>query len=596
MFALSYRLIDFRFLLARLHVNSLIGKGTARALRNALKSLPIGSNAYDSAYKAAMERIQGQVRDQVDMAQQVLSWITCAKRPLTMVELQNALAVDIGEPYLDEENLPDEEDIISACRGLVTVDERSNMVRLIHYTTKEYFVRTWTDWFPVAHQVIADTCLTYLSFEVFQSMPYRIGVNMRAHLEEYPLYRYSACYWGIHMRERHGNTALCRRFLMNSVKVATFNDVFIFEMSRTQKGWHRIYYLQGMTGIHFAAYFGLVCMVQELIKFGIAADTRSTDGKTPLSFAAMEGHKLTVMLLLKEGANPNTKDIKGQTPLMLTIRNHDKSVMRLHLERFDDIENKDKTGQTPLFTASMTEYESVVRLLLEKGANIEAQDKIGQTPLFAASMTKLESVVGFLLASGAYIETRDNTGQTPLFAASAAAHVSVVELLLQKGADIEARDHAGQTPLFAASTAEHESVVRLLLAKGADLEARDDRGRTALFAASAWARSSVIKLLVMQGADLRVRNIDGMTALSEAIENCQPSAVQTLLILSGNFLAHETLPTTLVWKKDAASLNAVLRNMGLAEHMEFFRISHTLCRIRVTAAWLYITLSTRKPD
>jgi hypothetical protein len=78
-----------------------------------------------------MNRIEGQVTDQEELAKQVLSWITCAKRPLTTTELQHALAVEFGEPELDEENLPQIEDMVSVCAGLVTVDEESGIIRLV---------------------------------------------------------------------------------------------------------------------------------------------------------------------------------------------------------------------------------------------------------------------------------------------------------------------------------------------------------------------------------------------------------------------------------------------------------------------------------
>jgi hypothetical protein len=92
--------------------------------------LPKGLDALDSAYKEAMERIQGQVADSQELAKQVLSWIACAKTPLTTLELRHALAVEIGEPELDEENLPEVEDMVSVCAGLVIVDEASNIIRL----------------------------------------------------------------------------------------------------------------------------------------------------------------------------------------------------------------------------------------------------------------------------------------------------------------------------------------------------------------------------------------------------------------------------------------------------------------------------------
>ena len=116
-----------------------------------------------------MERIRGQVKDQEELAKQVLSWITCAKRPLTTSELQHALAVEVGESALDEENLPQIEDMVSVCAGLVAVDKESNIIRLAHYTTQEYFERTHNQWFPNAETDITQICITYLSFSAFES-------------------------------------------------------------------------------------------------------------------------------------------------------------------------------------------------------------------------------------------------------------------------------------------------------------------------------------------------------------------------------------------------------------------------------------------
>jgi hypothetical protein len=86
-----------------------------------------------------MDRIEGQVSGQEKLAKEVLLWITCAKRPLITSELQHALAVEVGKPELDEENLSKIEYMVSVCAGLVTVDEDSNIIRLVHYTTQEYF-------------------------------------------------------------------------------------------------------------------------------------------------------------------------------------------------------------------------------------------------------------------------------------------------------------------------------------------------------------------------------------------------------------------------------------------------------------------------
>lgn len=50
-----------------------------------------------------MERIEGQLAREKQLAKQVLSWITYAKRLLTASELEYALAVELGESQFDED-------------------------------------------------------------------------------------------------------------------------------------------------------------------------------------------------------------------------------------------------------------------------------------------------------------------------------------------------------------------------------------------------------------------------------------------------------------------------------------------------------------
>jgi hypothetical protein len=88
----------------------------------------------DQAYEHAMERVQGQIQGFRLLAEKGLSWITCAKRRLNTSELRHALAVEDGKPELDEENSPQIESMVSVCIRLVTVDEESGIIRLVHYT------------------------------------------------------------------------------------------------------------------------------------------------------------------------------------------------------------------------------------------------------------------------------------------------------------------------------------------------------------------------------------------------------------------------------------------------------------------------------
>ena len=216
-----------------------------------------------------MERIEGQVADSQELAKQVLSWIACAKRPLTTLELRHALAVEIDEPELDEENLPEIEDMVSVCAGLVTVDEESDIVRLVHYTTQEYFERTWASWFPNAQTDITKACVTYLSFNNFDTGFCQTDEAFEARLRGNILYDYAAHNWGYHARA--ASTEAERsvlHFLKNGAKVSASSQVMMLSKGDSWRSGYSQYVPRQMTGVHLTAYFGLKEMVIALFENG----------------------------------------------------------------------------------------------------------------------------------------------------------------------------------------------------------------------------------------------------------------------------------------------------------------------------------------
>ncbi|KAF2677089.1 ankyrin repeat protein, partial [Lentithecium fluviatile CBS 122367] len=144
-------------------------KRTPKDVKLTLHKLPRDSDALGHAYSEALHRIEGQLSGDYELAKRVLSWLSCAKRELTKTELCSALAVEPDTEKLDPENIPDIEDLVSVCAGLVVIDEESDIIRLVHYTAQEYFDRIRAQWNSSAELDIACTCLTYLSFGEFKS-------------------------------------------------------------------------------------------------------------------------------------------------------------------------------------------------------------------------------------------------------------------------------------------------------------------------------------------------------------------------------------------------------------------------------------------
>ena len=91
--------------MARLYLDTLITKINRRKIKSALDNLPEG---LDCIYDEPMGRIRLQnPRGRADLAIRVLGWIFYTVRPLTVQEVQHALAIEEGDCNLDSDGIPD---------------------------------------------------------------------------------------------------------------------------------------------------------------------------------------------------------------------------------------------------------------------------------------------------------------------------------------------------------------------------------------------------------------------------------------------------------------------------------------------------------
>ncbi|PBK85057.1 hypothetical protein ARMGADRAFT_1048105 [Armillaria gallica] len=112
---------DGMFLLAELHIDSLAQTTTPKLLRVALQKLP---NNMPSAYDKTLERVNSQCEHDRELAYHIFSWIAFARRPLTVLELQHALAVEPDTMTLDPDNICSEDLLGSVCGGLVIITDK----------------------------------------------------------------------------------------------------------------------------------------------------------------------------------------------------------------------------------------------------------------------------------------------------------------------------------------------------------------------------------------------------------------------------------------------------------------------------------------
>ncbi|KAF8461238.1 hypothetical protein BDZ91DRAFT_684166, partial [Kalaharituber pfeilii] len=344
------------FLLAQLHMDTVAAKHSLKQIREALTSLPDGLTA---TYDVAMERIQAQVKEDFDLANNVLTWVTCAIRPLTVQELQHALAVEIDSNSLDREGIFEAESLVNVCAGLVAVDGESNQIRLVHYTAQEYFNRNVNRFFPDANIRIANTCITYLSFDEFSTGCCTSVEDLNKRLEDNPLLTYASHYWGKHARlgselllqskiNQFLNTEANVSAALQAVRQGMYDSDYATEENNI-----KTFNYQSENRIFVAAFAGLGSTVEwEISNSGAEMDCNIRDsvGRSILSLAAETGSEQVCSLLLsRPEIEADSKDDNGKTPLGWAAEDGQEEIVRLLLARPDvDPDHKDLEGKTPL--------------------------------------------------------------------------------------------------------------------------------------------------------------------------------------------------------------------------------------------------------
>ncbi|KAL7904030.1 ankyrin repeat-containing domain protein [Trichoderma velutinum] len=529
------RVVRGMFLLAQLYFETIRTKKTLKKIKNTLANLPTGQKAYDCAYEEAVKRIEGQDSDSKELAWLVLQWITCAKRPLTTKELQHALAVEI------------------VCAGLVTIDEESKIIRLVHYTTQEYFERTQKHWFPNAQTEMATICVTYLSFSAFETGFCETDQKFEERLQSFPFYSYAARSWGHHAPKDEASQEVTR-FLESRAKVEASSQALMATNTYLSDVNYSQTIPKKMTGLHLAGFFGVNKATDTLLKLGHSPNVEDTWKREPLWYAAQNGHEAIVKLLLACGANVNAGDDR-QTALQAASENGHQEIVEKLLAAGADV-NATAAGdyeQTALQTAAGTAlqaasgngHQEIVEKLLTAGANVNAAGagRNKQTALQAAAGNGHQEIVEKLLAAGANVNVAGagRNKQTALQAAAGNGHQEIVEKLLTAGADVNAAAAAAagrnrQTALQAASENGHQEIVEKLLAAGADVNAAAAAagyyGQTALQAASGNGHQEIVEKLLTAGADVNAAAGAGrnkQTALQAAAGNGHQEIVEKLL-------------------------------------------------------------------
>lgn len=542
-----------RFLLAQLHMDSLRDKTSPKLIKKALEILPKGSNALDLAYDGAMQRIEGQMEGFRLRAKQLLGWLTYSERLMTVKEVQHALAIEPGTPELDEDNLSDVNEIVALCAGLIIIDEETQIIRLVHYTTQEYFRRNGETLLACAQQDMATSCLTYLLYEKFgDGWVFDVDQSLYgwidARLRRYPFLGYAARYWATHASVcgQRNVKALTMSFVKDHRRVSSasqailaLDEFWLFDNIDETKS------RAPLSAMHFVAYLGHEETISELLSHGFDADAKDSFHQTPLWWAASQGHEAVVsLLLLQSHVNVNDRGLTSSdgygrdtsaTPLSIAAAGGKDKIVKLLIQREDvDVNLPNTFSESPLSVATRGGYVTVVELLLtRRDIDVNSRNKMGKTSLCIAARYGADDIAQQLLEQkNIQVNLADMDRLTPLaWAASGGKEKIMKALLARSDIEVNRQDHWGRTPLFSAVETKNEALVKLLLSHSdIDVNRRNSAGRTALHIAAVWGYAPLVKLLTSR-TDIEVNSKDesGSTAMHQAAKEGQPATVELLL-------------------------------------------------------------------
>ena len=581
-----------RFLLARLTFDSLVGQITRKAIKRALDNLSRGSSSLDSAYDEAMKRIEDQHPARRDLAKRALLWIIHGQRSLSVAEMQQAVAIELGEPDIDPDSTVDCDNIISACTGLVTRDSDievftkkgrrrtrgRDILRLVHYTAREYLERTKTKYFPKAQEYLASSCLTYLLFDVFSGAIcsqsdvfvdrsghkakewlcfgskscWTVGehetyndsgeflpIDIRgadscwnARDKDYPFYAYAAWCWGNHTEncDNEDIRILTRRFLDDHKRVSgALHFVCKDDFEPYQPAAIKPQDCNPGSAMQLAAFLGLTKIMSERLENGTQPDAKDRFGATPLFFAASRRHEDVIRLLMtREDVNPNVRGHCGRTPLMVAARDGYTAIVQLLLT----YETVDINAKDEVPARSALHYAVPWHLTWQSSR--ESQH--------------LQTMKLLLACDNINVNLKDNEDRTPLMIAVESQHEDAVRLLLaHRDIQVNERNYNGRTALYSATGQGWIEGMRILLARE-DIQVNigDNKGSTALHMAivtlkvealfglkmnsSGNPNIDVAELFLARGdVDLNIKNKHGLTPLDVAVHFEQLDVVRLLL-------------------------------------------------------------------
>lgn len=304
------------------------------------------------------------------------------------------------------------------------------------------------------------------------------------------------------------------------------------------------------TALHYAARFGRLEILRELIQAGANINARLNNNLTALHLAVIGGHVEIVRELIAAHARINELDDFQRPPLHHAIQRNNLEITRMLIQAGADISVPNDGQASPLQLAVMHNNLALVRTLTQVGSPLYLRNRAGfptmngNTPERIATRNNNILIIQYfnnlpqlsaeiqmavrqqnlaairhLIDHGAPIVFQDGTSLLDQTIGNYNRTNPTVldniakELIRAVGSNI--RNREGQTPLHIAAQRGNLWIAEYLLRHGAQVNARDNAGNTPLHHAISPAMRNK---LLRYHADVSVTNNAGETAIQHQLD------------------------------------------------------------------------------
>lgn len=599
-------------------------EGDSRATTRGLNDLP---EDLHSLYRSLLQRPDGHNQQhRTRQRMRLFQWLLLSERPLSLEELQQALAFDHKSGYISISQYESGDDfihqqdmnasIISLSRGLAQIrgDSGDTTVEFIHQSVIDFLKGTGRELLmsfsrssaiESGHFHISRSCLTYLrmrevneAVDGFAQAPITDNFHARQSKfrqlkSHFPLIEYAWKFWIAHVCHRHEVVA---------EESCNLDDGDLLEFFKWPNDME---FIASWVPLRKLLGYPLEESGRDkrLLKLPLAElgpprgdfpDRWPNPDSRLIHLLAVCGLQSAIAAIFNREQEPTASlnnslevsDGRGLSPLVYSISGHQFQVTKYLLEKGASLRfAKPPSEGTFLHHIISTQPTGeIVTLLCAHGADINSQVVIGcDSPLHKAIEYGKVAVVEALLIARANVDARNSRGRTPLHKAAekilGANTIPIVELLRDYGANPEAVDSNGNTALHITMQGSSRNFETFF-----DFATRDVRntdGKTPLMLVASNGMHDEVKFLLKSGVDVNARDSIGSTALMHTIPLFKRApgfedfnTVRLLLQFGGDHGLNDSQKAELnsaMEVEDRARIHKVLSLVRQYAYMEIYR-------------------------